>query len=190
MALTFKLDRAQILTVVVLGAGCFVGMNFIYGPSQIRKRDLDKKLIEMQSKGNAVVRMVVLQRELAALEAAFQTSRDEDSLQKLVGEAAGQVDVKVLSMEPQERDTTSGFQKVSIAAEVRAGYHAVGDFLSALESSPEFLKIDSIHFLQGDGGGGTFQTGSGESEGSGAGDGPPKPDQMRWKIVVSSFCRS
>lgn len=186
MALGISVSRPQLVTGVVLGVGFLLGVSLVVAPSTIRKQECEKILSDTQMKSDVVGKIVALEQKLGTLEGPFLNPRDEDWLQRRVTELAEQTNVKVLSMEPQPREMNAGFQRITVRAEVRASYHGIGDFLSALEGSSEYLKVDTVQAvrageLEAEGGAAPQEEGaegSVELEGS---------REVQWKIAVSTF---
>ncbi len=71
--------------------------------------------------------------------------KNVDWLRREVTRIAAESEVKIVSITPRSPEKTALYTRLAIGMEVECGYHQLCDFVSKLESSKRFIKIDSLN---------------------------------------------
>lgn len=149
MDLRMGLDKSR-KNVVLISAAIIVVALFlarsIYRGQQARIENLKAKIAEEQAKNRILTEIGKRERGLESYQPLMPPERDVEWLRRRITELADESQVKLLSISPRAPEDRGIYVRLSVEVEVECGYHQLGDFLSRLESSKEFVKLDSIDF--------------------------------------------
>lgn len=136
--------KKLILISAGIGLIAFVVANSIFRNQLVRIENLKAKVAEERTKNRILTQIGGIEKEIASYEPRITPKKDVEWLRRKVTEMADQAQVKIVSITPQAPDEKETYIRLPIRMEVECGYHQLGDFISKLESSKEFIKIDAL----------------------------------------------
>ena len=137
-----KLQKKQIIIVSIILLALFIAYFLIYKPLMGKKETLLLKLAEAKQKSQIFSIINGLNSKKDAYTKRISRPKDEGWLINEISDAANKADVRIISIEPQQKDYLQNYVKLSARVKAEADFHKLGKFLSILENSQKILKID------------------------------------------------
>ena len=134
--------RDLMVFVILLCLGVVIGANFY--SAQMRELSKIKTSISEEKKKNELIPKI--NKALNTLDAYKKRLQKKDAsffMNKVAG-FGQESNIRINSLTPgsaQERDT---FVKQPLALSAEATYHQLGKFISKIENSPEFLRVERM----------------------------------------------
>lgn len=141
------LKRLMARQSLVLGAAVVVcGLilaNFIYQKQQQRIKAIESEIAQQEQKISLAKELTALDGKLKAITATYIKKDTSFTIDKF-NEFAASAGAKITSL-AVENETDSGLYTVTgYRLSIRADYHSVGKFISALESAGDIVKIEEL----------------------------------------------
>jgi type IV pilus assembly protein PilO len=148
MNLANFLEKRKYISVVisVILLALIIGNNLY----QFQKRKiayLKTEIKKEESKNRLVREIVLLNKKIGSYEKRLPRQRDVSWLMRKVTQLAKDAQVKIISLKPQAIDRQVGYVRIPLEIKLNCSYHELGGFLSNIESSPEFIRINSLQLI-------------------------------------------
>lgn len=118
--------------------------NSIFQLQTSRLQALKESVVEEESKNRVLAEVGPMEKRIDGYQPRLAHGGDVEWLRSKVIETAHRAQVKIISISPSRQDEKKLYIRVPITAGLECGYHQLGDFISKLESSKQFIKVDSI----------------------------------------------
>ena len=148
-----KKKKRTLIVVSIVLLVMIMGNNFIYQVQKEKTGYLERKIEEEETKNRLVREIMGLNKEFGSYKKRVPVQRDVFWLIRKIGQLAKGAQIKVVSLQPKQLDRQEGYVRVPLEIEVECGYHELGEFLSNIENSQEFVRLDSLQFLSRGGNG-------------------------------------
>ena len=141
------------VSVVILLVSAFVGVNFIYQPQMTQIKALEQAFQEEEQLGELLNDISSTEKKIKVYrQRLMEKGKEETELIDRVREIANAVPVRVVAMTPGGRRATGrGATLVLLRISFEGTYHQIGHFVSKIENSEKFIRLESLRF-QGPGG--------------------------------------
>lgn len=139
-------QKQLILTLLVFLGGGFIGWRAIIasdleahnkllaaGQDEIKKQALMVEIKELENQNVAFTRE------------KFLDTSEVSWLVKAINAIAKDSGVVISSVTPLETERGKDYQKLMLKIETQCSYHALGDFVSKIESYPKLIKLSAIN---------------------------------------------
>lgn len=138
--------RKDILVVIgVILLTVIIGNNFIYQVQKRKMSYLEGEIKEEEAKNRLVEEIVLSDKRISFYKKRLPLQRDVSWLMRRISQLAKDARIEVVSLKPKELDRQEGYIRIPLEIKVRCSYHELGEFLSNIESSAKFIKLDSLH---------------------------------------------
>jgi Tfp pilus assembly protein PilO len=138
-------NRKQVVMIAPVVAGLFLGMLLVVQPSMTRLAYLKAEKGGLSQKENTFNNIVMLEKKLSDYRQRLSRILDKAKFVEELNAIAGQSQLTVLSVVPEEEKTTAVYLKeIDVRIDAEGNYHQVGDFVSRVESLKQFAKITSV----------------------------------------------
>ena len=142
----FVISAVIIMLVLVVA-------NSIFRSQSGRIERLEERITEEREKNRVLIEVRKAEKEIDSYQPRIPLEKDVDWLRREVIRMANESEVKIISINPQSPEVRAQYTRLAIKMEMECGYHQLGDFISKLESSKRFIKIDSLSLDAVEGGG-------------------------------------
>ena len=146
------MDRNMLMiTAIVLTVSILIGFNFIYEPNMKELRALEQMQGEELEKKSLLDEIATYEKKIALYQKHWvPRGKEEVELLNRVRDIAAECQVQVTALTPQSKREFwgGGSRKFPIAISFEGTYHALGDFISKVESMGIFMKVDRLEFAQ------------------------------------------
>lgn len=135
---------AAVTGVIVLALAGTFGYYGIHQPAQQKRQELQEQLsYERETKllKESIVRGI---EEIDALRKRLPAKPETEWLLQAVGELARSQAIQLVSIAPDEPKRVQDAVRLGVTLRFVTSYHQLGQFLSALENSPNFLWIETM----------------------------------------------
>lgn len=158
-----------IQTLLIGGLATMVGNQWVVRPQHLAAAQAEREVAEARE-------LLTLQRRLATQlpQVLAQRSRlpERQTLEPMVGELAKWAEtagVRLTNIEPTLPQTKAEVTRLAVSLQFESGYHELGSFVSLIERSPQYLRVDALQ----------MQPVSGQTD--------KQPGSLRGTMVVSTF---
>jgi len=141
---------AWVSGVIVLAlAGYFGYYNGIYLPNQKRLRKLQEQLTQQQQTQELRAQLAQSLEQVEQFRKRLPPEPETAWLVREVGKLAEDTGLQLTSIIPQTPRQLSELTHLAVAIEFVTSYHTLGEFISRLESSKAFLRVDELGVARG-----------------------------------------
>lgn len=143
----FRTPRARkiALCVFIAAMSAFFGWNLLLKPQGARLAAIKKARAEQTERTKIASRIAAAEQKALSYKKYFSPAADSSGLIDTVNRTAGELGISLLSVVPQESgQDVDAYRKIGLRLETRCGFHALGEFVSRLESAPFFIKVTWI----------------------------------------------
>jgi Tfp pilus assembly protein PilO len=139
------MGRTGLLVAVgVAAAGLLMGRSLLLQPLQRQVKQLETARQLEQQKAQLLDRLGLLEQNLAAYRPKLVARKDATALVELVSGAAAAAGLSLTSVTPEPTETRGGFVRLPLRIEARGTFHHAGRFISSLERTSQFLRVDAV----------------------------------------------
>lgn len=114
---------------------------------QVQKRQINSlkgEIKEEETKNRLIKEVVALDKKMESYQKRLPLRRDISWLMGRITPLARGTQTKIISFQPREIGKQDGYLHMSLAVKISGDYHELGEFLGKIESTEEFIKIDSF----------------------------------------------
>ncbi|MFA4991822.1 MAG: type 4a pilus biogenesis protein PilO [Candidatus Omnitrophota bacterium] len=139
-----KINKLIILSGIIAVLTFVIAMGFIYKPFSDKNRAIRENILLERDKNLLIGRIRALGKHLKAYEKRIPRGAGVSWLVAEVSDMASKEQLEVSSITPGSPEDYRVYTKVYVTMEVISAYHQLGRFISRVESSEKFLRIESI----------------------------------------------
>ena len=136
--------RAGVLAVGLCLGVFLIGQKLFVDPARSQLRSLRQELETEKRKSEILRRIVQLESTINGTRASLLEKRDAAPLIDAVNRLAEESTLTLVSVTPQPPQKQGQYDRLPIEVELQCTYHQLGRFLSRIESSKRFLRVDSV----------------------------------------------
>lgn len=144
--LSARADIVLGVSVVLLG---FFLANFLYKKQQQRLKGIEDEIAQEEQKTGLAKELSALEGKLKTITGPYIKKDTSFGIDKF-GELATSTGVKIASLSVENEADSGLYTVTTYRLAVKADYHSLGKFISALESAADMVKVEEI-FLAGGG---------------------------------------
>lgn len=147
MALDTK-NKNTLLNVLILLIACFIAFNFIYKGQEQQLQSLTARK-DVESKKNAVLENIKgMEKKIDDYRSMLPKKEVDEAINTISNLARGE-GLKIVSIKPPtSEEKTPEYTKASFDVSLSASsYHALGRFISNLESYADVYIVDSVDIM-------------------------------------------
>jgi len=129
---------------MIVALSSLVGYHNIYMRAQRQLQALqDQQAHEQQTQG-VRTQLAASLEDIEQFRGRLPSAPEAEPLMRQVSHLAQESGIKLTSLEPQSPAALHDFTHLAVSLQFISSYHRLGTFLSALESSPMFLKVEDL----------------------------------------------
>ena len=136
--------KLLLISVVIIFIALRVASS-IFRSQAARSQKLKARVAEERDKNRALAGIGKVEKEIASYQPRIVPERNDEWLRRSVTDMAGQSRVEIVSISPQAPDDKGVYVRLPLRLEVECEYHQLGDFISKMESSEKFIKVDALN---------------------------------------------
>ena len=148
-----KPSNIMILTAVVVIATFIIGMLLIYIPFINENKSLRDKILYERDKNLLLGNIRALLKHLDVYQKRIPEKQGISSLLSAVSDMARREQVEIDSIKPDTPEERNLYTRFAVILDTVSSYEQLGRFLSRIESSNDFMRIESISIKRLDSGG-------------------------------------
>lgn len=135
---------ALVSGAIVLAFAGYFGYNHVYLQEQQEVSKLREQLTEQQQTQELRSQVALSLEQIERFRKRLPTEPETEWLVREVGRLAEEAGVHLTSIVPQSPKKLEEFTHLAVALQFAASYHRLGKFISILENSPAFLKVEAL----------------------------------------------
>lgn len=144
-----KIDRKPIDKIAVLSGGIIIitliiGILFIYIPFADKNKSLRNEILRERDRNILLGNIRAFGKYLKLYEKRISKGMDVSWLLADISDMASKESIEVSSITPGSPEDFKLYTKLYIVMDTISTYGALGNFISRIESSEKFLKIENI----------------------------------------------
>ena len=121
-----------------------IGQKLFVDPARSQLRSVRHELETETRKSEILRRIVELEGKIGGYRTSLLEKRDAAPLIDAVNRLAEESTLTLISVTPQPPQKQGQYDRLPIEVELQCTYHQLGGFLSRIESSKRFLRVDSV----------------------------------------------
>jgi Tfp pilus assembly protein PilO len=118
--------------------------NSIYKAQAARIAEIEQKISENKNKNLILEKIKKIENQIKGYKPRLSATPEVHQLLEDVTRIVGETDIDLVSINPLSFRQEMDYVFLRVKLNVRCGYHQLGDFISKLENSRMFIKIDDI----------------------------------------------
>ena len=130
--------------IIVLVLAGHLGYHTVYLPYQHKVRELQEQFAKQRQTHELQAKLAKSFEALEQLRTVLAAQPDTEWLVRAVGELAEEAGLQLTSIVPQSPKILQEFTRLSVNLQLVTSYHQLGKFISLLERSKSFLKVDDL----------------------------------------------
>lgn len=146
--INLKIDKFVILTLVVTFITLIVGVVFIFKPFLNKTKMLRTRILYERDKNLLIGKIRALDKHLKVYKKRMPGNKNVPWLLKTLSNMALDEGLEISYIEPGDSERGNLYTKLSVVLEVVSTYHQFGRFISRIESSDKFLKVENVKMVR------------------------------------------
>lgn len=138
-------NKLFITTAVIAVLTLVVGIVFIYAPFTDKNRSLRADILKERDKNILVGKIKALGKYIKAYDKRIPESGGVSWLLGEISNMASKERIEVSSIKPGNPEDYGLYTKLFVVVEIASTYNQLGGFVSGIESSEKFLKVESVN---------------------------------------------
>lgn len=138
-------NKTALLSIAIFLVACLVGHNFIYKPGTKKDSSIRLEISTQEEVNRLLSEIQQLQQNVLSLQQRQAAEPNTDWLLSSITKIAKECDVKISSIQPKSSVPKGRYAIVTCQLSTESTYNRLGEFIGKLESSKEFIKVDSLN---------------------------------------------
>lgn len=139
-----KINKNIIASAVIIVATLFAGAVFIYAPFVNKAKNLRSNILQERDRNILIGKIRALDKHLNIYGKRIPDGRGVSWLLSEVSDMAAKEKIELPSIKPGLPEDRGGYTKLYVILDTLSTYHQLGKFISRIESSEKFLRVESI----------------------------------------------
>jgi len=140
-----KINKITVLSIGITLVTIVIALVFIYAPFVNRNKTLRAEILRERERNVLVGKIRALAKHTKFYEERIpEEGRGVSWLLREVSDMATKGQIELSSIKPGDPEQRKQYDRLYITMEIVSTFHQLGDFLSRIESSEKFLRIESI----------------------------------------------
>ena len=134
---------------LLVGLGFFLitiilAKKVIYAPQEEKINLLKEKIREERKKVSLLKEIEQIEQDISFYQKKISPRKEVSWVLDEVTKIAKDAEIKIATLEPQPPEDIGIYTRLPLKLKVECSYHELGNFLSRLENSEKFLRVDSM----------------------------------------------
>ena len=142
---TKKISKTLILTAVVVIVTLFIGVVFIVIPFLSKNKAFRADILHERDRNILIGTVRALDKHLKVYEKRLPKGRGVSWLLSQVSDMASEEGIDISSIKPGTPEKRGLYTKLYVEMDIGSTYHQLGRFISKVESSEKFLRVERIN---------------------------------------------
>lgn len=138
-------NKMALLSIAIFLVACLIGYNFIYKPGTKKDSQIRLEISTQEEVNRLLSEIQQFQQKVQSLHERQAAEHNTDWLLTNITKIAKECEVKISSIQPKSSIPRDRYVIIICQASAESTYHRLGEFISRLESSKEFIKVDSLN---------------------------------------------
>jgi len=139
-----KINKVVILHVTVIIVAFVIGFLFIYRPFLNKNKTLRVQILQERERNILVGKIRALGKHLKVYENMLLEQKNVSWLLAMVSDMASKENIEVSSIKPDDLEDRGLYSKLYVVLDTISTYHQLGKFISRIEGSEKFLRVERI----------------------------------------------
>ena len=145
-----SLNKLVIINVVIIALVSVTGAMFIYKPFTDKDKSLRANILIERDKNVLIGKIKALNKHLKVYNKRIPEGGGVSWLLGGISNMSSKEHIEVSSIKPGNPDDYGLYTKLSVIVDAATTYSQLGRFISGIESSEKFLKVESINIKRMD----------------------------------------
>lgn len=138
-------SRLVIISILIVLITFAIGTLLIYIPFTEKNKSLRAQILEERNRNLLIGEIRAIGKHLKIYEKRLPEGRGVSWLLGEISEMASDKQIEISSIKPGAPEDRGLYTKLYVVMDTISTYHQLGSFLSKVESSKKFLKVESIN---------------------------------------------
>lgn len=139
-----KLNKIAILSTTIIIVTLIIGIVVICVPFLNKNKSLRAEILHQRDKNVLIGKIRAISKHLRVYKKRVPEGRGVSWLLSEVSEMAEKEQIEVISIKPGTPETRTLYTKIYVTMEINSTYKQLGMFLSRVESSEKFMRVENI----------------------------------------------
>jgi Tfp pilus assembly protein PilO len=140
-----KVNKIIIVSAIIIIAALFIGTAFIYLPFLNKDKSLRAGILEERDRNVLIGKIRALGKHLKVYIQRLPEGRGVSWLLSDVSDMASKEQIEVVSIKPGAPEDKGLYATLYVTMDTISTYHQLGKFISRVESSKKFLRVESVN---------------------------------------------
>ncbi|MBU1146868.1 MAG: type 4a pilus biogenesis protein PilO [Candidatus Omnitrophica bacterium] len=140
-----KISNTIILTAVVVVVTLFIGVIFIFIPFLSKSKAFRAEILHERDRNVLIGTVRALGKHLKVYEKRLPEGRSVSWLLSQVSDMASGENIEIASIKPGTPEKRGLYTRLYVEMDITSTYHQLGRFMSKIESSEKFLRVERIN---------------------------------------------
>ncbi len=145
-----KISGYKLKTIIVsIGLILFVaiaGMNFIYQPAKKKIREIESIQRKEEERSKLLSQVSKQQKDIQRRRFRLSDNKSISYFINQITKLANETNTEIISINPGSLQRENYYQKLPLVLGIKATYNQLGQFVSKLENSRQFILIETMTF--------------------------------------------
>lgn len=140
-----KIDKKIITSAAIIIVTLFIGAVFIYVPFVNKNKSLRSNILQERDRNVLIGKIRALGKHLTVYSKRMPDSRDVSWLLSEISDMASKEKIEVSYIKPGAPEDRGAYTKLYVILDTVSTYQQFGKFISRIESSEKFLRVESVN---------------------------------------------
>lgn len=139
-----KINKNVIKSAIIVIITLFIAVVFIYVPFVNKTKSLRSNILQERDRNVLIGKIKALSKHLKVYSKRIPDTRGVSWLLSEVSDMASKENIEISSIKPGTPEDHGAYTKLYVVLDTVSTYHQFGKFISRIESSEKFLRIESV----------------------------------------------
>ena len=138
-------SRLLIISAAMIVVTVFIGVVFIYMPFANKSKSLREEILRERDRNVLIGKIRAMGRHLKVYNKRVPQGRGVSWLISHISDIASKQKIEISSIKPGIPEDRGLYTNLHVVLDIACTYNQLGEFISKIESSEKFLRVESIN---------------------------------------------
>ncbi len=137
-------NKFLVIVILILIVTFGIGKKFIYQPRLKTIEQIQLRIEKQAQKNDLLQDIVALKKGIDSYSERMPPNEEITWVVDEISKLSKDSGIELLSLEPQAVEDKGSYYRLPLELDIECSYHQLGNFLSRIENSPKFMRLDNF----------------------------------------------
>ena len=137
-------NKSVVIVILIFIVALGIGNKFIYQPRTKIIKQIHLEIEKQTQKNGLLQDIIALKKDIASYNERIPRNTEITWIVDEISKLSKDSGIELLSLEPQAIEDRGSYYRLPLELDIKCSYHQLGNFLSKIENSPKFIRLDNF----------------------------------------------